>query len=270
MDIDAIEKINNSNDTRERSHSSSKHSSRSVSISSSNMETLYHERIVIEDNNSVETKEPINCSQLSYKNHSQVENQVSGASDDTFNNGLFCVSNEEPALNNPNHSYIDDDNDVINISIPYDPDQPMEPKLWDGNFHTVSLHGSLEHLSSDAINIKKSLVRIAKYIKNKKINSSKANDIKDFEGIGQATWMFLSAIYESKWDFLFADDHKTSFRKKVSHQFTLKVFPMKNVKKGENNTDKLASIQKLLLPIPTKSFKEVNKISKFFGPQRLN
>ena len=111
---------------------------------------------------------------------------------------------------------------------------------------------------------------MAKYIKNKKINSFKANDIKDFEGIGQATWMFLSAIYESKWDSLFTDDCKTSFRKKVSHQFTFKVFPMKNGKKGENNTDKPASIQKLLPPIPAKSSKEVNKISKFFEPQRLN
>ena len=114
------------------------------------------------------------------------------------------------------------------------------------------------------------LVRIAKYIESKKIDSSKANDIKDFKDIGQAAWIFLSTIYESKWDSLFADDCKTSFRKKVSHQFTPKIFLMKNGKKRENNTDKLASIQKLLPPIPAKSPKEINEISKFFGPQRPN
>ena len=68
----------------------------------------------------------------------------------------------------------------------------------------------------------------------------------------------------------FANNHKTSFRKKVSHQFTSKVFLIKNSKKRENNTDKLASIQKLPPPIPAKSSKEVNEISKFFRPQRLN
>jgi len=158
--------------------------------------------MVIEDDNSVETKEPIDCSQLLYKDHSQVKNQISGASDNTSNNRPPYVSNEEPALNNPNHPYIDNDNGVINIPIPYDPNQLIELELWDGNFHAIFLHGSLEYLSSVAINIKKLLVRMARYIENKKIDSSKANDIKNFEDIGQAIWMFLSAIYKSKWDSL--------------------------------------------------------------------
>jgi len=56
----------------------------------------------------------------------------------------------------------------------------MEPELWDSNFHPISLHGLLEHLASDANNIQKSLAHVAKYIKNKKIEMSKSNDIKDF------------------------------------------------------------------------------------------
>ena len=62
----------------------------------------------------------------------------------------------------------------------------MESELWDGIFHPVSLHGSLKHLPSNFKNIKKSLICLAKYIKNKKINSDKSNNIKDFKGIGEA------------------------------------------------------------------------------------
>ena len=62
----------------------------------------------------------------------------------------------------------------------------MEPESWDGNFYPISLYRSLEHLFSDAINLKKSITCIAKYIQNKKIDMSKSNDIKNFEGISKA------------------------------------------------------------------------------------
>ena len=39
---------------------------------------------------------------------------------------------------------------------------------------------------------------MAKYIENKKIDPTKANDIKDFEGISKAAWKLLLAIYNSK------------------------------------------------------------------------
>jgi len=48
--------------------------------------------------------------------------------------------------------------DIINISILYDSNQPIESKYWDGTFHSVSLYGSLEHLLSNVKNIKKSLI----------------------------------------------------------------------------------------------------------------
>jgi len=56
----------------------------------------------------------------------------------------------------------------INISLPYNPDAPTDPEIWSGNFHLVSLHGSIEHLASDIKNIKDSLKFITKYITNKK------------------------------------------------------------------------------------------------------
>jgi len=93
--------------------------------------------------------------------------------------------NEAPALNISNPPRIDDD-DVINIQLPYDPDRPTELDLWDSNFHSISLHSFLEHLPSDSNNIKKSLVRMAKYIENKKIEPFQANEINDFKGIGKA------------------------------------------------------------------------------------
>jgi len=99
--------------------------------------------------------------------------------------GLQCVSNEALALNTCNISCVDD-NDIINIQLPYNLDWPVEPDLWDGNFSYVFLYGSLEHLLSDTGYIKTSLVYITKYIENKKIKSSKANDIKDLQGIRKA------------------------------------------------------------------------------------
>jgi len=88
----------------------------------------------------------------------------------------------------------------------------MEPELWDSNFHPIFLHRSLEHLASDTNNIKKSLACMAKYIENKKIETFKSNDIKDFKDISKATWELISSIYNSGWDSLIVDDHKNSLR----------------------------------------------------------
>ena len=68
----------------------------------------------------------------------------------------------------------------------YDSNWPTEPELWDNNFQPIPLHRSLEHLSSDASNLKKSIFYIAKYIQNKKIDMSKSNNIKNFEDIDKA------------------------------------------------------------------------------------
>jgi len=57
--------------------------------------------------------------------------------------------------------------------------------LWNGKFRAISLHGSMEHLSSDIKNIKELLSKIEKYILGKGIDGSKANNIKDFEGLGK-------------------------------------------------------------------------------------
>ena len=68
----------------------------------------------------------------------------------------------------------------------------------DGNFCAISLHSSMEHLTSNIKIIKDSFSRMRKYILGKSINKDKTNKVQDLEGIGKATWEFSSAIYESQ------------------------------------------------------------------------
>ena len=185
MNIDNNQ-VDNYDNARGRNPSSSNVSSQSSSVVLNTSTILYHERMVI--NNSApneEFREPINSSQLSYKNNGQANGCVNKAIDPVSPQGPQNVSNEILALNISNPPCIDDNN-VINIQLLYDPDQPTKLDIWDGNLHSISLHSSLEHLLSDSNNIKKSLVCMAKYIENKKIELSKANKINNFKGIGKA------------------------------------------------------------------------------------
>jgi len=38
---------------------------------------------------------------------------------------------------------------------------------------------------------------MAKYIKNKKIDTTKSNEVNDLKGIGEATWKFVSTFYNA-------------------------------------------------------------------------
>jgi len=73
-----------------------------------------------------------------------------------------------PASNNEaTPSHVPHEDDVINIQLPYDPQASIEPELWSGSFHPISLHGFIEHFASDVKNIKVSLNFLAKYIQGK-------------------------------------------------------------------------------------------------------
>ena len=86
---------------------------------------------------------------------------------------------------------------MVNIQLNYDPDQALDPESWDGNFWAVSLHSSMEYLAFNALNITESLIRMWKYIASKSIDSDKANNIKDLNGMGKAIWEFISMVYNS-------------------------------------------------------------------------
>jgi len=105
---------------------------------------------------------------------------------------------------------------------------------------------------------------MATYIKIKKIKTSKSNNIKNFEGIGKVAWKLISSIYEAGWDSLITDNHKNTFRQKVSHKFTSRVNLEKPGKKQETSANKPACIERLPSSIPVKSSKEINEISKYF------
>jgi len=66
----------------------------------------------------------------------------------------------------------------------YNIDQALNPEEWDGNFHATSLHRAMEHLASDIKNIKDFLHRMGKYIRDKPIDNTNPNNIKDLESIG--------------------------------------------------------------------------------------
>ena len=122
----------------------------------------------------------------------------------------------------------------------------------------------MEHLPSDASCIKTSLICMAKYIKNKKINTAKSNDVKNLQSIGKAAWKFVSAFYKAGWNLLIADVHNNTFRQKVSYHYALKTNPVKSSKSRKKDTNKLANVERLLPLIPAKTPKKINEISKFF------
>jgi len=128
----------------------------------------------------------------------------------------------------------------------------------------ISLYSLLEHLFSNVGCIKTSLTHIAKYIRNKKINSSKAIEIKYLQEISKVVWKFVLAFYNTEWDSLIADIHNNSFRQKVSYHCMPKMNNIKTSKLKSKEIDKLASVERLSSSIPTKTPKEVNEISKFF------
>jgi len=39
---------------------------------------------------------------------------------------------------------------------------------------------------------------LAKYIRNKQVNSNKVNDLADFKGMGDAIWNFIFSVYDAK------------------------------------------------------------------------
>ena len=165
---------------------------------------------------------------------------------------------------NPTHGQHEED--VINIQIPYDLNAPTEPELWSGSFHPISLHSSIEHFVSDSKNIKITLNFLAKYILNKQVNGNTANDLSDFDGMSDAIWNFISAVYGAKWDVLHTDNKTNTLRAKISSKFTPRVLALNGNNKKDIPKSTPVTINKAppLPPLSAKSKKEINSISKYF------
>ena len=141
---------------------------------------LYHKRMKLNNHLNEDINMKDDSPQLSYAIPKEQANQVSIAADPNNNMLNKHVPIECPVSSPP---HVDDA--VINIQLLYDPNASTESELWDGSFHPISLHKSIEYLVLDSKNIKNSLNFMAKYITNKQVNPTKSNDLEDFNGIGE-------------------------------------------------------------------------------------
>jgi len=248
----------NFNEVRGRTPTSKSQVSRDSSLSSTKSLVTYHKRMESNNTMDIDNVSP----DLLYEMTQEKNIHVSEAANTRNNMGTMsqqCDSNV-----NANMTSMHGDNIVFNVPLPYNPNVPIEPELWDGSFHLISLHRSMEHLASDAKNIKDSLLFMAKYIGNKQVNPTKSNELEDFKGIEEAIWSFISSVYQSKWDSLIADKNDKSLKQKISDKLTPKIIPPTNHNNKSVDKPTSASINKMLPPIPAKSQKEVNQISKYF------
>ena len=154
---------------------------RTSSMSSSKCDEEYH--IYIKRNsNRMEKDKPvtsIDSIQIEYISQKGRNGQVSKIANSTNNMNHQCITNENPTSSSLSS------NNMFNMQLNYDINQTLDLESWDGKFHAVSLYRSIKHLASDIKNIKDSLHRIGKYIKDKSIIDSNANSVKDLEGMGK-------------------------------------------------------------------------------------
>ena len=126
-------------------------------------------------------------------------------------------------------------------------------ELWNSNFHPISPYRFIEHIASDIKNIKNILNFIIRYISNKHVKSLKSNNLEDFDSIGKVIWNFISSVYSTNWDSLHADKQFNMLRRKIMAKFTLKIQPASSKNNKEINRPNPVNIERIPLPIPTKS-----------------
>ena len=205
----------NNDEVRGRKLSHSPNSSRDNSMLSTASSKPYHEKK--EQNNDMDVDDNNNTpSELSYEAPQEGEIRLRTVAENRedmlpsqgklTNDNCFQRAPEKNPNSIPTRGSTAQikESAFFNIPLLYDPDVPADPEIWGGNFHSVSLHGLIEYLASDVKNIKDSLKFMTKYITNKKIDCSKANDLEDFKGIGEVVWNFISSVYEANWDVVVA------------------------------------------------------------------
>jgi len=257
-------------EARGRNPSPSAKSSRDSSLASSGRSTPYHDRMEI-DIDPGTVKSNTESLELSYENTQEKEIRVSMAANQQTNQQ--APTSHPGGINEATPTHGQHEEDVINVQIPYDINAPTEPELWSGSFHPISLHGSIKHCASDFKNIKVTLNFLAKYVQNKQVNGNTANDLNEFNGMGDAIWNFISSVYGVKWDSLHTDNRTNTLRNKISSKFTPRIptlSPNGNNNKKEVPKSSPVTINKAppIPPLPTKSKKEINTISKYFQTKK--
>ena len=272
----------NNFETRGRSTSIKRNISRDTSMSSTCSSVAYHEIVTMNNGMNIDIDLPTDFPTLFYEEEQEKELRLRKAAETTSNmrpqggtnEASSCQVNHGDRMSNDrtrSQTHSDDDDNIINIQLLYDPNDPTEPDLWSGNFHPISLHRSIGQIASDTKNIKDSLNFMVKYISNKKVNLKSANELKNLDGIGDVVWNFISSIYQSSWDSLYTDNKSKTLREKISAKFTPRIVPSPNSKNNKLVPKPVsASIDKVpsLPPLPAKSAKEINTISKYFQNQK--
>ena len=267
MDIQSGVSPTINSEGRGRNPLPSANSSRESSLASSGCATSYHERMDIDI--VPETEESnIKSHELSYETEQERAIRVNMAANQQTNQQ---VSTRPLGGNNEaNSTHVQHEDDIINIQIPYDLHAPIEPELWSGSFHPISLYRSIEHFASDSKNIKVTLNFLAKYILNKQVNGNMANDLSDLNSMGNAIWNFISVVYRAKWDVLYTDNKTNTLKAKISSKFTPRTLTLNGNNKKDLPKPTPATINKAppLPPLPAKSKKKIDTILKYFHSKK--
>ena len=117
-------------------------------------------------------------------------------------------------------------------------------------------------MEGDAKNIIYSLLKMAAFIRQYKLENKTAKDIPQISEFRFIVWNFLSFIYESRWNKLTAYKDNKFFRQFIISQFNVKT--MKNIIYNSLAKGKQANILKFPLPILSKSSKSILAKFKFF------
>ena len=107
--------------------------------------TIYHERMELNNGMDIDSDPPVESPALSYKDKRDKEICLRKVTETTNNIRLQSGNNEAftTLTNHGDHVSSDnvqaqspcvDDDNGINIQLPYNPNGPTEPDLWSGNF----------------------------------------------------------------------------------------------------------------------------------------
>jgi len=119
-----------------------------------------------------------------------------------------------------------------------------------------------KYLKDDARNITCSLLRIAAFIKQQKLEDKIVENILQIAEFGFVAWKFLSVIYEASLDKLAVSKNNKSFRQYVSAQFNK--IPSKIIFSNKLVKGKQVDISRISLPISPRPSKNILVKSKFF------
>ena len=149
----------NNCEVRERTPTTALNLSRESSMASSGWATPYCDRMY--DRMDCDSTSKDMAPELSYETEQKKALWTSKAADLQYPMRTTNSNNKA----SPTHAHHKDS--IINIQLPCNPHASMEPDLWSGSFHSISLHSSIEHFVLDLKSIKDSLNFMSKYIANK-------------------------------------------------------------------------------------------------------